>query len=259
MAGFNFAGTQLGDFINSSNTDWSGVFGRNTQNAPLNDAFQFPSIPQPQLNREATFQQNEREAALAGQRATQQTVGGAQQLANTASGNYQQKADIDYQQAVRLANMPRSGGSAAIASNLNSGFGQWGAPSQMYGMMGGTNLAADNQRRIEDARYGREFAAQSARMISQAEAAGDIARTRAQANAQRQLLALQNSKAIDLARSQASIANQQSAIDFQRQAQEAARQRTSNERLASIQATGNIYGSMFGALSAPGANYRYWN
>lgn len=236
--------------------DWLGVFGqdntnssksnplqtnfqfpsassseaRNTRNAPANDAFQFPAIGMPRLDRESQFQQELRENQLTSQQAIQNMVAGAAQLSRVTRENYQAKQNLN------------GGGFSASGGST----GQPSTPSREFSVSSGGG-----------ARF-TPNAGQVARM-QEAMAAGDIARDRENSRSQFNLAMLQNNNDINRMNRQAQIDSASSRISFARQAQEAAKQRVSQERLAQIQANANIYGSMFGALSSPGSNTRYWS
>lgn len=231
---------------------------RNTNNAPLNDAFQFPTIGIPNLDRKSQFNRELDENQLAGQQATQNTIGGAEQLSRITSENYQKKlnADLWAEQQRNQINNSGARSSQVGGGGQQSLFGKWGTPTLVQG---GLNDKFGNDFRRAAAREGLDFATQSARRITEAEAAGDIAKMRAQASINQGADLLKHNQSIDLMNRQTSLDSQRSANDFTRQASEAAKNRVSQERLAQIQANANIYGSMFGALSSPGANTRYWS
>lgn len=308
MAGFNFDGTQLGDLINTAGTNWTGTFGtdsfqpaalikepRNTRNAPLNDItnfnggqapwvtstqtdFTFPSIGMPELNRETDFSQSYRRNTLEGQRAKQQQIGGAQELARTAAQNYQQKTaidrqdrNIDFANQVALLNRQAGFSSPSQIAKDPSIFGMIAQNPRrtIIGSSGMRDLGLDYSKLAEN----NVLNANNARILaeySRANQAGNIALSKQEADSQRRILDEQNRNAVNLLNRQTSIDAQTSAINYQRQAEEAVRQRLSQQQLAQIQANasmyganmnalGNVYGSMFGALSSPGSNYRYWS
>lgn len=242
--------------------DWLGVFGqseqRNTKNAPLNDAFIFPAISAPKLDRESQFQQELKENQLTAQQDLQNTRAGAEQLSRITSENYQKKlnSDIWAEQQRSLINNQGSRSSQTGGGSTQSLFGKWGTPELIRG---GFNDSFGNDFRRATANEGLDFAERSARRITEAEAAGDIAKMKAQSSLNRYQDLLKHNQNIDLMNRQNSLDAQMAANNFSRQASEAAKQRVSQERLAQIQANANIYGSMFGALSSPGANTKYWN
>lgn len=279
---------QLGDALasgigqsiyDSFNGDASG---RYTKNAPANDAsqlgkglsfadnfntstntaFQYPSIPMPEMNRQKDFEQQYKENQLTAQQALQTARSAAAEQGEIALRNYRAKTAIDSQaqqqrarNATGLGN-PRSASGGVAVPN----YGGWSAPQQQHGSTGFSFFTeSQNDRKFRDAAEQRDFAAQTARRIRTAEAAGDIARMDAQARNERQNARFLNNINVGNMNRQASIDAQRAANDYTRQAREAALQRASQERVAGMQAAGSLYGSMFGALSAPGANYRYWN
>lgn len=280
MAGFNSLGTQIGDLLSSANTDWTGTFGgedfapailnppssepRSTKNAPLNDTpswqfpdygetspaswsignqtnFNFDATGMPILDREKQFLQNEREATLAGQRSLQQQLTGAGALSEIAASNYAKKVQADLaaqQQLDRSRQKPQGGFSAGGALSLEGGLSR----AQALGDIARIRAQGEADRRLAQ-QQGRE-----ARLNSFANADASANLNFENAYTQDRLNRWQN---------QFTASENQLSRDLQQRL--AQLQADTARYTAQTQAMGNVYGSMFGALSSPGANYRYWS
>lgn len=260
---FSFAGNDVGNAIaNAANSTFAGVFGakedRNTQNAPLNDgskfAFEAPKLPD--LNIDNAYQTAQKYAQLSAQDAISNQVAAAQQLGNVAAQNYERKQNIDAQQAQNKSFGSPGFNTTPVSSSGKSAFGNWsGGTLQRQDFGNGLN----NLQNTQDFNFQRQQAAESARAITTAEAAGDLARIEAQSMAQKRLVDAQNRADIFAAQNQAALAQNRAQQDQIFQRGESAADRASKERQAAMQAQASLYGSMFGSLSAPGANYRYWS
>lgn len=101
--------------------------------------------------------------------------------------------------------------------------------------------------------------AESARMFSEANAAGQSRLQREQYDYQRSMANLNNRNAIDLMNRETSINAQNRALERDFQSRENAAQRASAERIGAMDAQSKVYSSMFGAFSGGNNNnYQYW-
>lgn len=166
---------------------------------------------------------------------------------------YQNKANTDFAQAAQLKSLNQSGGSSS--SSFGKGAFQPGGYSiNAYGQRGLYNASA-----IADWGLQQMSAIKSTRDYSEAEAAGDVARTKAQAESQRQLAAQQLA-------GQESLFNAQTIADATKMRQEQAYQKTqaeaeraTRESVANTQAQAGMLSSLFGSVSSSSPNYRYWS
>lgn len=197
------------------------------------------------LNQDQGYQQALKYNSIAAQEAINQGISAAQQMGNTNAQTYQDKANIDSATKLRDASLAQAfnkGG--AVGQKGASAFGNWFGSDFKYG--GGAS-AAGNDRALRDYNFQRDQAANSARAISKAEAAGELAKMDKQGIFAQQSAGMQN--AYDL---------QKAKIGFEQATKEAALDRVSKEKLAGIQAQGSIFSSLLGSVGSGNPNYKFW-
>lgn len=166
---------------------------------------------------------------------------------------YQNKAATDLAQAAQMRSLNPAAGSSSSAFGKGA-FQPSGYTTNAYGQRSSYNASS-----VADWGLRQMSAIKSVRDYSEAEAAGDVTRTKAQTESQRQLAAQQ-------AASQENLLNAQVIADTTRMRQEQAYQkgqaeaeRASRERVANTQSQAGILSSLFGSVGSGSPNYRYWN
>lgn len=173
--------------------------------------------------------------------------------AGLSSQGYQDKLNADYNQAVKAKNLNQNaGGGADIV-----GRGAFTSPQRLADPYGMSGFAANFQG-MRDFGDRQNMAAQSEGLFGAIAARNEGERVRQINNAQLPLEQAKQNMQIDLMNRQSSLDTQNRANDFYRQRELSAQQQASSERLAGIQAQGNILSSLFGSVSAGSPNYRYW-
>lgn len=161
-------------------------------------------------------------------------------------------------QQQNVARQNQSSGSKGGGGISGGSFGKWSGPTLMYS--NGMPRSAENSQRIQDFNFQRNAAAESARMITTAEAAGDIARTKAQGEVQRSLVSAQSKADINKL-------NRQNAADMKRlelqsrlNSKESSADRAQRDRLAQLDAATRLQQSMWNSYSnnAGSGGFQYW-
>ena len=145
--------------------------------------------------------------------------------AGVARDSYRSKLAADTDQALQLQNMSRKGGGSSES------FGIGAAPPSGYGI-GTYGQRTDNTGAFLDWQTRQGQAIASIKQGAEAQAAGDVLRTKAQSEA-------------DLAK----LAQQQTQL---------ASDRASAEKIAATQSQSNIVGSLFGSIGNR-QNHSYWS
>jgi hypothetical protein len=140
----------------------------------------------------------------------------------------------------------RSGGggsSSSSSSSSSSGFGKWGGGPMQIAMFGPSDYTGMNNFAKRTYEEGRNQAATTARMITEAEAAGDILRAKEQSK-------------LDLARSsaEASIKARSDASLRAFQAQQSGEDRANQRYLAGVDANSRLFAS----LNQGQGGFQYW-
>ncbi|MGB6301118.1 MAG: hypothetical protein WBF90_33760 [Rivularia sp. (in: cyanobacteria)] len=170
------------------------------------------------------------------------------------------RQDAILQNSLQQQNIARQSNSGGTRSSASSGsaFGKWSGPTLSYtnGMANGR----ENTQRIQDFNFQRGQAAQSAAMISKAEAAGDIARAKGQADAQKGLLAAQSRSDIDKMNRQNAADMNKMRLQNSLSSRENAADRAQRDRLAKLDAATRLQQSMWGSFSnnGNGGGFQYW-
>jgi hypothetical protein len=116
-----------------------------------------------------------------------------------------------------------------------------------------------NASKLADFNFLQGNIARNNAMFSEANAAGDIARDKAQAQNQAYLASVNQRNQIETINRQAFIEAQRGANDYRRLSKESAAERASRERGQAMDAQSKIYSSMFNSFSGGGnQNYQYW-
>jgi hypothetical protein len=147
-------------------------------------------------------------------------------------------------------------GRSVSSTTGGTGFGNWSAPTMIRA--GSTASGFDdvygNYRRNLDYQYQRGQAATTARMMTQAEAAGDIARARAQAQEQRNTLLAQSNADAQRMNREAALKSQADANARRFQSQEADKDRINQRFIAGLDANSRLFGS----LNQGQGGFQYW-
>ena len=177
----------------------------------------------------------------------------------------------DYSRKINQQSSASRNGISRSITNSGSAFGKYSGPTLMRGSapyMG--NLASGNQQRIKDYQFQRGQAAQTASMISRAEAAGDIARTQANTRSQKAILAEQGRQQQLQARNQNSWQAQQNAAQrrhdasladkqYENQMKLARMNNRTQKQIAGMDAQAKLWSSAWGSFSNGNkGGYSYW-
>lgn len=270
---------QFPDYSNSSKSD-SGWFLFDPAKGAENQANKKPSAPvydapaQEKLNSDNAYEQalkynsiqNRQLASL-----NNQAMKDASNVANDANirkaqtetnsyirkqqadkdmsdSSYANKLLADYNQAVRMKNLNMGAGGGSSAFGMNA------PPPSGYSIDAWGNRGLYNWSNVAKWQQDQMMVANNNAMMSRAAAAGDIARMKAQVDADKQRMATEGL-----------YRDRQNVIDAQRAGQD----RLNQQKLAQIQqqtelgrsaigAQGNILGSLFSSVGAGSPNYRYW-
>lgn len=182
----------------------------------------------------------------------------------TAFERQMQLNQQNFNNQMSLANsVSRSSGSGGSGGN-----GNYSSSSTAFGMNAPTPSGYSfnylGMRGLYDGSAVANFNSQQAntamnnRLFSEANAAGDIARDKAQMQNQAYLTSINQRNQIDMMNRQTSIDAQRSANDYARQSQESSAERASKERQTAINAQSNMYSAMFSSFRSNPGDYQYW-
>ena len=175
--------------------------------------------------------------------------------------NQQVNASMGLDAKGNVVNMPVGGPGGGVTSTSSSGgsaFGSWSGTTMMRG--GNLNAAlgfednVGNNQRARDYEFQRGQAVTTARMITEAEAAGDIARTKAQAQEQRNLLLAQTNADAQRMNREAALKGQADANARVFQSREADKDRINQRYLAGVDANSRLFAS----LTQGQGGFQYW-
>ena len=208
-----------------------------------------------QVKNDADFQYErlKKDTAYELQQARSQETNTNRKTAENKSLQLQQANALQQQNVAR-----QTGGRSSSSTSSGSAFGKWSGSTLSY--TGGMPNMRENNQRIQDFNFQRDQAAQSASMISRAEAAGDVVRQEAQAKAQRSLVDAQSRADIDKMNRQNAADMNKMRLQNSLSSRESAADRAQRDRLAKLDAATRLQQSMWGSFSnnAGSGGFQYW-